>query len=246
MSACVWDGVLLSELLDRVTPTSGTALVKVTGFDDHGGIPSGSTEGAEWVFTQDQIAASGAFLATGMNGATLPLDHGWPVRLLMPNWYGCTCIKWVTNVTLVSEDEGATSQMREFAGRVHQEGSPSLARDYAAAEIDLAAVPIRVEKWRLEDGSVAWVVAGLVWGGEATQDGLQIRFLPDGDDDATWEDVHVCPERPDHRTWAIWEHRWRPEAAGRFELRLRLSDESVRTRRLDSGWYARTVELDEV
>ena len=38
-----------------------------------------------------------------MNGAPLPRDHGLPVRLLMPGWYGCTCIKWVDEIRFVDE-----------------------------------------------------------------------------------------------------------------------------------------------
>ena len=57
-------------------------------------------------------------------------DHGAPVRLVVPNWYGCACIKWVTHVEMVPDDEPATTQMREFAARTHQNGVPARARDY--------------------------------------------------------------------------------------------------------------------
>ena len=83
-----------------------------------------STPGASWIFSFDELERSGAFLATELNGAPLPADHGAPVRLVVPGWYGCTCIKWVNELRFVGEEEPATSQMREFASRTHQSGTP--------------------------------------------------------------------------------------------------------------------------
>ena len=99
-----------------------------------------------------------------MNGEPLPLDHGAPVRLVVPGWYGCSWIKWVDELRLATPDAAATTQMREFAGRTHQDGVPELARDYEAPAIDLAATPIRVERRRV-DGGIEYRIVGIAWGG---------------------------------------------------------------------------------
>ena len=99
-----------------------------------------------------------------MNGEPLPLDHGRPVRLAVPGWYGCAWIKWVNEIRLVGADEPATSQMKEFAGRTHQTARHDLARDYIAPEIETAAVPIRVERRRTAAG-IEYRMVGIVWGG---------------------------------------------------------------------------------
>src|SRR5262249_22520777 len=95
MSAALWHGVPLLELLDRVRPAPGAARILITGSDAHAGSSPGSTLGASWVVSPEQAASTGAFLATRMNGQPLPLDHGYPLRLFNPGWYGCSCIKWV-------------------------------------------------------------------------------------------------------------------------------------------------------
>jgi DMSO/TMAO reductase YedYZ molybdopterin-dependent catalytic subunit len=68
-------------------------------------------------------------LATEMNDLSLTRDHGVPIRLLVPGWYGCACIKWVNNVSLVDETTEATSQMQEYAARTFQDGVPRLAKE---------------------------------------------------------------------------------------------------------------------
>ncbi|MCA9587895.1 MAG: molybdopterin-dependent oxidoreductase [Myxococcales bacterium] len=239
LSAAEWGGVpLMPWLRDRVSFASGATRVLVSGFDDHSLPSARSVAGASWVFTFAQLEAAGAFLATTMNGAPLPRDHGAPVRLVVPGWYGCTNIKWVDEIALVGDDEPSTLHMREFASRTHQSGTPALARDFFAASIDQTAMPVRVEKWRLPDG-VRYRVVGIMWGGDRPLDRLRLRV-----GGAAPEEVHVCPAPATNRTWTWWSHVIAPPPAGRAALTLEIPDGAVRTRRLDSRFYAREVTFD--
>ncbi len=109
-------------------PLRKATRVLVSGFDDHSQPSRSSVAGASWIFTFEQLEAAGAFLATEMNGKPLSPDHGFPVRLVVPRWYGCACIKWVNEILLVDEEAPVTSQMREFAGRGHAQLSAKNAR----------------------------------------------------------------------------------------------------------------------
>lgn len=241
LSAAEWSGIPLEKVLEQVDALPSATAVLVSGFDQHSQPSEKSAPGASWVFTFEQIEKAGAFLATGMNGEPLPLDHGFPVRLLVPGWYGCTCAKWVDTITLVGDAEPATAQMKEFASRTHQDGVPALARDYKAASMDQAAMPVRIEKWRV-NGEIVHRVFGVMWGGYEVTDALAIRFNPD----EPWVPVDVCPKQATNRTWTTWSHAWSPAHPGSYEIRLAVLDPSIPTRRLDTGFYARTVSLSEV
>ena len=238
LSSADWIGIRLLDAIDQFQTPAGKTRLLVSGFDQYSNPSSNSTPGASWIFTFDELDRTGAFLATGLNGATLPNDHGAPVRLVVPGWYGCTCIKWVNELRYVGDDEPATSQMREFASRTLQSGTPELARDYQPAEIDLAAMPVRVEKW-LVGGVIQYRVVGIQWGGAARTDRLEIRF-----GDGAWEPVCTVDLTP--ATWALWEHPWSPTATGNYSIALRTTDPSIRTRRLDAGYYLREVAIDQV
>src|SRR5262249_17298348 len=101
ISAARWTGVPLAKILGRVEILPRARRVLISGFDRYSRTYPGSDPGASWVFSLDDLTGSGAFLATGMNGAALPLDHGSPVRLVVPGWYGCVAIKWVDEIALV-------------------------------------------------------------------------------------------------------------------------------------------------
>ena len=145
MSVVAWDGVPLQEVLRTAKPQKLGVRILVSGFDRYQEESMTSEAGASWIFTPDQLSLSKAFLATKMNGEPLRVDHGAPIRLVIPGWYGCVCIKWVNQIDFVSDDAPATSQMREYAGRTMQQGVPSLARDYQPAVVEIAAIPTRVD-----------------------------------------------------------------------------------------------------
>jgi DMSO/TMAO reductase YedYZ molybdopterin-dependent catalytic subunit len=240
ISAARWDGVPLGALLDRAA-VPDSAYVRVSGVDDEQSPSRTSTPGATWIFGRQDLERTGAFLATRMNGDPLSRHHGAPARLVVPGWYACACIKWVARIDVVPHDAPPTSQMLEFAARTHQPRDARLAREFMPAAIDVAALPVRVEQWNLE-GRRVYRIVGIVWGGTAAANALQIRFRT-GDD---WADVDDCPPRPTAATWGVWSHAWRPSEAGRYAIVLRVKDPAVRTRRLDVSFYVRSVDITDV
>jgi DMSO/TMAO reductase YedYZ molybdopterin-dependent catalytic subunit len=248
MSAADWEGVPLGAVLDRVRPETSSYRVLISGVDDETARPVTSVPGASWIFSRDDLQR--ALLAVRMNGAPLPSDHGFPVRLVVPGWYGCACIKWVDRIELVADEAPATRQMREFAGRTHQPSgtglsaagsAPAQARDFIPAVIDTAAMPVRVEKWAI-DGRLAYRIAGIIWGGAVPTNALSIRFRSG----QPWAKVDNVPLPASALTWSPWTHTWRPEAPGRYQIVLRVDDPTIRTRRLDIFFYVREIQIDEV
>jgi len=239
LSVADWTGVPVSEILDNAKAKSATARVLISGFDRYATESRTSIPGASWVFSREQLEKAGAFLATELNGQPLPRDHGAPVRLLVPGWYGCTCMKWVNEITFVGEELEATSQMREYAGRTLQKGVPRLAKDYQPAAIEQAATPIRVEKWSVRD-KIRYRVVGIAWGGSQLIKVLQIRFNPE-EDYVPVDNFHQVKNDP----WTFWTHDWLPKTPGTYAIRLSVREPAVEARRLDSGYYVRSVEITE-
>jgi len=235
-----WAGVPLAEILDKAKAKSPAARVLVSGFDQYAEISRTSVPGASWVFSREQLDKAGAFLATELNGQPLTKDHGAPVRLVVPGWYGCACIKWVNEITLVGEVVESTSQMREYAARTQQKGVPLLAKDFQPAVIEQAATPIRIEKWNVA-GKIKYRVVGIAWGGSQPVKMLQIRFNPE-ENYVPVDNFHQVTNDP----WTFWTHDWSPNTPGTYAIRLSVKEPAVQARRLDSGYYVRSVEITEI
>lgn len=240
MSAADWTGVPLSDLLENVKAKSQSTRVLVSGFDTYPTKSVSSQPGASWIFTAEELKSARAFLATEMNGSPLTKEHGAPIRLMVPGWYGCACIKWVNEITLVEDGAEVTSQMQEFAGRTQQQGVPKVVRDYKPATIEQAAMPTRIEKWQVGE-HIQYRVTGILWGGSRPVKGLEIRFNPE-EEYVPVESVQQKANDP----WSFWMHTWDPKQTGTYLIRLRTNDAQIAARRLDAGYYVRSVEITEV
>jgi DMSO/TMAO reductase YedYZ molybdopterin-dependent catalytic subunit len=233
ISVAQWDGVPVSSLFAEYG-ISGRVLI--SGFDQYASDSRTSTPGASWIFSCTDLLDSAAFLATAMNGQPLTRDHGAPIRLVVPGWYGCCCIKWVNEIAMTDDRAEVTTQMTEYAQRTHQRGSPKMVAEYEPAMIDSAAMPVRIEKW-IAGREIRYLIAGISWGGTRAARSLEIQRNPDGN----FTPVDISPD--DALPWRLWTHWWIPRASGRYVITMRVVDPGVRTRRLDLGYYARTVEI---
>lgn len=252
MSVAEWDGVPLTGIVAGLKPTKDATAVLVSGFDHIGQLSQRSIVGASWVFPLSSLDTLGAFLAVRMNGAPVPADHGKPVRLVVPGWYGCTWIKWVNEIRVVGPDERATTQMVEFANRTHQAEPFKFAKDYTPADIQTAATPVRVEKRRTPSG-LEYRIVGIVWGGEKAVDRLAVRITPAAaklqpfnSTSGEFVPFAVCPTPKTHTMWSLWDYRWRPTEPGTYDIALKVADPSVPQRRLETGYYMRQVRIAEV
>ena len=240
MSVAEWEGIPLAEVVVRLKPSKDATGVLVSGFD-HVGQQSRSVAGASWVYPLSTLEQLGAFFAVKMNGESLPADHGKPIRLVIPGWYGCTWIKWVNEVRMIGPAEPATSQMVEFAARTHQTQAHPLAADYAPAEIQTAATPVRVEQRRTSNG-MEYRIVGIIWGGKKAVDRLAIRFQ----NDEPFVPFTICPQPKTHTMWSLWAYSWKPPKPGTYTIALKVPDASIPQRRLDNGHYVRQVTIAEV
>jgi hypothetical protein len=106
--------------------------------------------------------------------------------------------------------------------------------------MDQAAMPIRIEKWLVAD-RIQYRVFGILWGGSRAVKALEIRFNPEED--------YVAVDSFEHHVsdpWSFWTHTWTPKQTGTYMIRLRVSDPQVVARRMDAGYYLRSVEITEV
>ena len=258
LSVADWAGIPIKKIIELAHPTSKAKAILVNGFDDDSHLPyhpppyrTHSWPTCSWIFTFDQLVGAGAFLATELNGAPLPKDQGAPVRLIVPGWYGCSEVKWVNEIKFVDDNQPATLQMQEFANRTFQPlhmdetnprppgSGPDRARDYRPATIDQAALPVRVEAWRLE-GRLAYRVVGITWGGPTRTDKLMIRFVQGNS--PRYKPVQFCQAKTSNPEYGIWFHHWQPKRPGHYWIEMRLGDHTIRSRKMS---LSEQVGLDQ-
>ena len=96
-----WTGTLLSGVLEQAGLQSDTVDIVFTGADS--GMEAGEMQYYQRSLTPDQVNDDQALLVYAMNGQPLEPQHGYPLRLIVPGWYGMTSVKWLSRIDAVDQ-----------------------------------------------------------------------------------------------------------------------------------------------
>ncbi len=195
-----WSGVALADLLRAVGVRDRARHVELTGLD------SVERDGRTFGFggSIDLAKAHGAevLLASELNGAPLPVSHGFPVRAVVPGWIGARSVKWLGRITL--REDPSPNYFQSKAYRVQREIDPRDPRDVSAGEA-LSGVPVNAVI--VAPAADQLVRAGRVGvrGWAMGADGRQLASVevsPNGGGEWVGAGITVKSEP---WTWGLWE-----------------------------------------
>ena len=192
-----WTGVRLDELLADAGVQSGANQVVGRSVDGYTcGFPiEAATDGRN------------ALVAFGMNGEPLPLEHGFPVRLIVPGLYGyVSATKWLTEIELTT--------FADFDQYWVPRGYADRAPIKLMSRID--SVDGLGTLTRSADGTAA--IGGVAWAQTRGISAVEVQL-----DDGPWQPCEVGTALNDD-TWRQWAFRWTPAALGRTSIRCRATD----------------------
>lgn len=238
VGTAAWTGVPVAALLDEVGVDDDAVEVVFTGMDH--GVEAGIPQAYQRSLTLEQARRDGVVLALEMNDAPLPAQHGAPLRLVVPGWYGMASVKWLERMTVVTEP---------FHG--HQMDTAYVVRDHPDEEgrrstwiqprslMQPPGVPEFLSRRRfLAAGPTT--LGGRAWSGFAPITRVEVTV----DGGATWAEATLDP--PAHRHgWRAWTHSWHA-TDGRHRLASRAFDESGRSQPLEVGFNTGGYEVNAV
>ena len=210
-----WTGTLLKPLLEEVGIPDRTIEVLFTGLDR--GVEGGIPQAYERALTVPEATGEDVLLAYGLNGAPLPPQHGFPVRLLVPGWYGMTSVKWLTRISFLDEPFSGYQNATGYRMRQTEEepGTP-VTRIEPRSLMVPPGVPDFASRHRFaEPGRIT--LTGRAWSGY----GPITRVEVDAGDG--WREAALGPTNG----WTAWSYDWEA-TPGEHELACRAFDASGR------------------
>ena len=226
----LWRGVELAPLLEEAAPGAGAVDVVFSGLDR--GVEGEVEQRYERSLPLEEAMAAGCILAYELNGVPLPPQHGFPLRLVVPGWYGMTNVKWLSGITVLEEPFAGYQVATGYRIRQsdEEEGQP-VTRMRVRSLMVPPGIPDFMTRERLVDrGPVE--LQGRAWSGRAPIARVEVSE----DAGETWADA-VVERFPDQRwAWAGWTYGWEPDAAGRFTLCCRATDATGETQPLEPSW----------
>ena len=225
VSTAEWTGVPLVEVLDRAGVKSSAREVVFRGAD-HGTLPGNAeTISFERSLTLDDARDSEALLAYAMNGEPLPIQHGYPMRVIVPGWYAVTSVKWLTHIEAVDEFTGHY-QTGSYFYEAERDGA--LARDPVTLQRVRALITEPKSDDVIDAGEVA--IRGVTWSGAAPIERVDVR-VGDGD----WQETRLVGQRYRH-SWQWWELLTRIDEPGAMTIRARATDLAGRKQPSEPEW----------
>ncbi len=209
ISNALWTGVPVEHILDSSNATGDTVVFYgLDSYPESTPIP--------------ELKSRGALIAFGMNGVTLPREHGYPARLIVPGIYGFKSVKWLTRMQVVRGSR---------AGAWHEHGWNDTAVIHTTTRIDVAA----------RNGREI-TLAGIAFAGNRGVKAVQVRV-----NGGPWHEAKLGPVLS-RETWVQWYVLLHGPGPAKFEVRAIDGQGNPQTARHRdpypdgaSGWSTATV-----
>ncbi len=226
VSTAEWTGVPLGEILDRagVKPSAREVLFR--------GADGGPMEGLpapirfERSLQLDQAGNGEVLLAYAMNGEPLPIEHGFPLRVIVPSWYAVASVKWLTEIELIDQPFHGHYQTDKYWYEWTRDGQS--VREPVTLQRVRALITEPAPDQEIPAGEVA--VRGVAWSGAAPIGRVEVSVGSGG-----WQTARLLNERKRHG-WQWWELITHLTTPGPVTLSARATDLAGRTQPALAEW----------
>jgi DMSO/TMAO reductase YedYZ molybdopterin-dependent catalytic subunit len=245
LSTCTWAGASLKSLLDDAQPADDVMDVVFWGADrGEETIRNGKYEMnfARSMSIEDAMEV-GAILAYEVDGQPLPIVHGFPVRMIVPGWYGVSNVKWLDRIELSPRRflgrfmgrDYVTIQGRQVGDRV----------EYTETSVTRILVKSMVARVTRPAGSGPMTVFGI-----AMNDGTPLEKVEVQVDGGAWRPARLDPQR-NRYAWTFWSLEMDPLQPGSHTVASRATDRRGRTQPADrslkkSNWENNAIWVRKI
>ncbi len=157
-------------------------------------------------------------LCWAMNGEPLTQGHGFPLRLVVPGWFGIAWVKWLTRIEARERPLMQRFMARDYVTlRGHQEGDKMVYTQTSVGPMNVKSIVARAS--RKQDGAIR--VTGAAW-----TDGTPLKYVEVKVDDGPWQPTQLADQQK--YTWTFWSYEWKDAAPGEHAIVSRATDEKGR------------------
>lgn len=225
VSTASFTGVLLQKLLGLAGIKNEAMEVLFEGADS-GEIKPGRTESFARSLSLDDISLSKPFLAWAMNDEPLSVAHGYPLRLVVPGWYGMASVKWLTKISVLSERFEGFFQKEQY----RYVGDPALSDETPVTLMRVRSIITYPE----EDEIIPYgpfEIKGIAWSGQAPI--ARVEVSVDGARSFVEAELGINLSSNSATPWRFW---FQPQYPGKYTVIARAFDKNGDSQPLQPIW----------
>jgi DMSO/TMAO reductase YedYZ molybdopterin-dependent catalytic subunit len=227
-----WKGVRLVDVLKRAGVRSTTQDILFDGAD----IPLGTMPDFQRSIPVKKAFDDNTLLAYEMNGETLPVKHGFPLRVVAPGWAGDSWVKWLTSIRVLDKEHDGFWMRNAY----RHPGKP-VAPGTAVPQEQMQPVTSLSVKSLITaplDGAqiasgIPIMIRGVAWSGDAGPITVVDVSIDSG---RTWKAATLRPGQRTAFGWRQWEFRWTPSRPSYYTILARARDMVGNAQPLDQEW----------
>ncbi len=223
LSNGVWTGVGLASLLKECGLKPEAREVVFLGLDmekekkSAAGNQEFETPHGRSIYVQDALNPE-AMLAFALNGQPLPVEQGFPLRLILPGWYGMTQIKWLGRIHVLDRRyEGQHMTRNYLAVRAVDTAEGPMILDTSISKTNMKSVAARMTR-RKTGSEVEYRISGPAWGGAVPIGHVDVQI-----DNGPWQRATLEPARGQY-AWRLWSLTVKNLAPGAHKVHSRATD----------------------
>jgi DMSO/TMAO reductase YedYZ molybdopterin-dependent catalytic subunit len=215
-----WKGLPLRDFLAAAGPLSNAARVRLYGVDNY-------TD----TIPLEKAMEPTTLLVYEMNGQPLPDRHGYPLRAIIPGYFGEKHVKWVTRIELAGADAKGFYETQGWGP------------DFIVPTRSRIDVPYHEARFSIRDLREPIEVRGIAYGGDRGIARVEVSF----DDEKTWSDAEIYYSGGE-MAWSLWKTNWMPQAPGDHVVVARATDGEgdVQEWEEDRGWFSGVTGLHKI
>jgi sulfane dehydrogenase subunit SoxC len=234
-----WTGTPLRPLLEEAGLMDQDGDVVFTGLDR--GIQGDVEQQYERSLPLAECRRDEILLAYAVNGQPLPPQHGFPLRLIVPGWYGMAHVKWLRAITVLGSTFGGYQQATAYHYRLTDDdpGVP-VTRMLPRALMVPPGIPDFMSRVRFVAPS-RHVLSGRAWSGRAPITKVEVS----ADGCASWAAADLGDPVSAY-AWCPWSYVWDATKRGEFELCVRATDGAGNVQPTATNWNREGVQNNAV
>jgi DMSO/TMAO reductase YedYZ molybdopterin-dependent catalytic subunit len=226
VSTAEWTGVPLIEVLERADIKTDAREVVFRGAD-HGAVKGQvGTIDYSRSLKLEEAREGEALLAYAMNGEALPMRHGYPLRLIVPGWYGMASVKWLTEIEVIDRAFEGHFQVNAYFYEWERDGQ--VVREPLSLQNVRSLITEPSADEEVGRGELA--IRGVAWSGAAPIARVDVSI-----GGGPWQRAHLVGERTRH-SWQWWELVTSIDEPGLTPIRARAADLAGRTQPEEPKW----------
>jgi len=223
ISQGIWKGVSLRELLQQTGWLESAKEVVFEGYDFGKRTDNNQIHYFSRSLPLEKALHPDTIIAYEYNQQPIPFKHGYPLRLIVPEWYGMASVKWLKKITVINHEFKGPFQDTDYVFLLNNGKSP-------VTTINInSTIQKPLDRQILNTG--VHQITGIAWTGKGYITKVEVSM----DGGTSWDSAKLM-ESPNKYAWVKWNYNWEAGSQGNYNILSRATDSKGHVQPQNALW----------